>query len=68
MGPHRVCLARGDQPLSRVHVLPVNDLIDHDDVGDDCVCGPAVEHVPSDTGDGWLITHNSLDGREKDEQ
>lgn len=54
--------------MSRVHVLPVGDLIEHDDVGDDCVCGPTVECVPGDRGDGWLIIHNSLDGRERNEQ
>ena len=52
----------------KVHVYPVGDLVDHDTDGGDCVCGPTVEHVPSDSGDGWLVTHHSLDGREKDEQ
>lgn len=37
------------------HVLPVNDLIEH-------------EHVPTDNGDGWVIVHNSLDGRELHEE
>lgn len=49
-----------------VHVVPVNDLIEHLD--DNCPCGPDVEHVPTDTGDGWLIVHHSLDGRESHEQ
>lgn len=53
---------------SRVHVLPVRDLVVHDAMGDDCVCGPTVECVPSETGDGWLIIHNSLDGRERNEK
>lgn len=30
----------------------------------DCPCGPATEHVPPG---GWLITHHSLDGRERSE-
>lgn len=51
--------------MATVHVLPVGDLIAHEDVGDDCPCGPAVEHVPGERGDGWLIIHNSLDGRER---
>jgi len=52
-----------------VHVYPRHDLIDHD-TGDDghvCVCGPLIEHVPTDRGDGWLVTHRSLDGREQHE-
>jgi len=55
--------------VSTVHVLPVDDLIEHKDVGDDCVCGPTVEPVEGDDGYiGWLISHNSLDGRELREQ
>lgn len=47
-----------------VHVLPVNDLIDHDEC-DECVCGPELEPVICDDGTcNWLITHHSLDGRE----
>lgn len=49
-----------------VHVLPVNDVIDHDEVGTDCICGPVVEPVKREDGSyGWLISHNSLDGRER---
>lgn len=49
-----------------IHVTPVNDLIDHLEYEDDCVCGPTVEPVERDDGSfGWLITHHSLDGREK---
>lgn len=51
-----------------VHVLPVDDLIEHDDVGDGCACGPTVEAVFREDGsNGWLITHHSLDGREASE-
>lgn len=51
-----------------VHVLPVNDLIGHEEEGTDCPCGPDVECVPCEDGpDGWLITHHSLDGREQHE-
>lgn len=42
-----------------VHVVPINDLIDHEDSAD-CWCVPKVEHVDN----GTLITHNSADGRE----
>lgn len=46
--------------MSRVHVVPVADLVDHDTDGDDCVCGPDVEFVPG----GMVVIHHSLDGRE----
>lgn len=53
--------------MAVVHCYPVGDLVAHDiEHGDDCPCGPAVELVPNDDGpDGWLITHHSLDGRER---
>jgi hypothetical protein len=52
--------------VTTVHVLPVNDLVDHEDHG--CICGPDVEAVFRDDGsNGWLVSHHSLDGREKDE-
>lgn len=41
-----------------VHVVPVDDLVDHEH--EDCVCGPTVEFVE----DGWLYVHHALDGRE----
>lgn len=49
-----------------VHVLPVNDLIEHDDEHqENCVCGPSVEAVHRPDGsNGWLYVHNALDGRE----
>lgn len=52
-----------------VHVFPVNDLVEHDTDGGDCVCGPTAEPVPRDDGSfGWLVTHHSLDGRERFER
>ena len=51
--------------MNVVHVLPINDLIAHEENSDECVCGPAVEHVKSLDGDGWVIIHHSLDGRER---
>jgi len=49
-----------------IHVTPVNDIIEHEEVDTECVCGPCVEPVERDDGAiNWLITHNSLDGREK---
>jgi hypothetical protein len=50
-----------------VHVRPFGDLAAHP-LSDDCVCGPAVEAVHRGDGSiGWLVTHHSLDGRERDE-
>lgn len=55
--------------MTRVHVFPVFDLIEHEIEGDSCVCGPTVEAVFREDGsNGWLITHHSLDGRELQEQ
>lgn len=54
--------------MPTVHVLPANDLIEHAAVGDDCVCGPTIEPVEAEDGSiGWVVTHHSLDGRERTE-
>ena len=46
------------------HVIPVNDLIEHER-SDDCPCGVRTEPVPREDGSfGWLHVHSSLDGRE----
>ena len=51
-------------PGSR-HVVPTGDLIEHQEYGDGCVCGPQVVPVPREDGSfGWLYVHASLDGRE----
>lgn len=51
-----------------VHVYPVNDLVEHEIEGQDCVCGPEVEPVEREDGSfGWLVKHHSLDGRELNE-
>lgn len=49
------------------HVIPLNDLVEHDTDGEErCVCGPTTEPVERDDGSfGWLVTHHSLDGRER---
>jgi hypothetical protein len=64
-------LAEGDPVVgsvanpSIVHVHPVDDLVDHELVGDGCTCGVTVEPVKNDDGSvGWLHIHHSLDGRE----
>lgn len=50
-----------------VHVFPLNDLVEHNTDSPDCICGPEVERVEGEDGDGWLITYHSLDGREQEE-
>lgn len=48
-----------------VHVYPINDLVDHETEGDDCICAPRDEAVRRDDGSvGWVSVHHSLDGRE----
>ena len=50
-----------------MHVVPINDLIDHDLI-EPCPCGPAIQPVKRDDGSvGWLTVHHSLDGREQHE-
>jgi hypothetical protein len=50
------------------HVVPVGDTIAHE-LSDECVCGPDQELVEDDAGGyEWLLTHHSLDGRERAEQ
>jgi hypothetical protein len=45
-----------------LHVYPVNDLRDHDTASHGaCWCRPAIE----EEGTGYIVTHNSLDGRER---
>lgn len=49
-----------------IHVVPVDDICDHE-MDDRCVCGPSQEMVwDFDKGqyDGSIIVHPSLDGRE----
>jgi hypothetical protein len=49
--------------MPTVHVLPVDDLVEHQDA-DTCVCGPTTEPVPAEDGYiGWLVVHHALDGR-----
>lgn len=48
-----------------LHVMPVDDLIEHDA---DCVCGPTTVPVERDDGTiGFYVVHHSLDGREANE-
>jgi hypothetical protein len=42
-----------------LHVLPTDDLIDHEEIGDGCVCGPLVQYFSR----GRVVVHHALDGR-----
>lgn len=48
-----------------LHVVPLFDLIEHEEAGTDCPCGPSLEYLIGEAGTGTLITHFSLDGRER---
>jgi hypothetical protein len=51
--------------MTTLHVLPIDDLIEHEDVGAGCICGPKERPVKADDGAvNWVVVHNSLDGRE----
>lgn len=53
---------------NELHVVPIDDLIEHDTIND-CTCGPAIQPVKREDGStGWLTVHHSLDGREQHEQ
>ncbi len=43
------------------HVVPVNDLREHDDIGDACWCKPRVEQQENGT---VAVIHHALDGRD----
>ena len=50
-----------------VSVVPVNDLIAHED-DETCPCGPELAPVEREDGSiGWVLSHHSLDGREANE-
>jgi len=44
-----------------MHVLPLNDLIEHYE-NRECPCNPRLELVPE--SDTMLVIHDALDGRE----
>lgn len=48
-----------------LHIIPDNDLVDHEPTRD-CVCGPATDITHGDDGEQqWIITHHALDNREQ---
>lgn len=57
------CVRADQLHADELHVVPVNDLVGHED-DEDCVCGPDTTFVEG----GKVITHHSLDGREEREQ
>jgi hypothetical protein len=50
--------------MSDMHVVPINDLMEHDTDGKPCPCGP--EYLEESCG--VVVVHQSCDGREKREK
>ena len=49
-------------------VYPLHDLINHEVFSEDCICGPTVKGMVTPKGNHiQIMTHHSLDGREKNE-
>jgi hypothetical protein len=44
------------------HVMPVDDLVSHEDTGDECICGPHVQYFSG----GRVVVHHALDGGRHD--
>jgi len=56
------------QTIPVQHVVPVNDLFDHDTSGEACLCGTETDRVEGEDGSmGFVAIHRSLDGREANE-
>ena len=49
----------------KYHILPNNDLYDHEETGFDCKCNPKLQ---KQTNGDWLIIHKSYDRRENKEK
>lgn len=50
--------------MSDYHVVPVDDLLEHE-IEEDCACLPETKPVERDDGSlGWVVVHNAWDGRE----
>jgi len=50
--------------INKYHVLPVNDIEEHQEEGVVCHCKPEIRIEDEDS---WLIIHNAFDGREWEE-
>lgn len=46
------------------HIVPVDDIVDHNTYSDECICGPDFEWVEGTK----MVLHHSLDGREHFEE
>jgi hypothetical protein len=58
-----IVLIDADGDIEETHVVPVDDLVEHDE-DEDCICGPAPELCEHGV---WMYVHESLDRREDDE-
>ena len=51
------------------HLLPLDDLFHHEDVANDCPCGPTTKAVEREDGStDWVVVHRTLDGRESNDR
>jgi hypothetical protein len=49
-----------------IFIVPLNDIVLHEESSINCVCGPKLDVLEHPNGDvTHLITHISLDGRER---
>ena len=46
--------------MDRVHVVPIDDLREHEQI-EECWCSPVIEHHEN----GDVVIHNSMDRREE---
>ena len=49
--------------MDTYHVVPIDDLVGHEEEDDGCVCGPHVAYYPQ----GSVVVHHALDGRHADD-
>lgn len=48
--------------MEKIHVYPLNDLIEHETVSDECMCNPQL--IYDLDNDSCIIVHTSMDRRE----
>jgi hypothetical protein len=53
-------------PGDVVHYTPMDDLIEHDPHGQECICGPRLQPFQMTSGGVfWQIIHFPLDGQQR---
>jgi len=54
--------------MDKIHILPINDLYEHDENGFECLCGPDVKYRIHNETDCIFVIHNAWDGRKMMEE